>query len=718
MVKMLGGGYKPGDRRLGDECRDARDWRGAARAYRRHLDANPGDQPIWVQLGHAWKEQGLLTQAAEAYGTAVDLDPQDGDAGIHLADLLRRMGRKEDALTAYEQANKAEPSVEAMQQIRLLRRFEKSGPAIELHGDTTFFAIQDFFGYLKAHVTMSGIQRVQAGIALNAIQDSDLDVRFILSNTGSATSKLRNGEFWMVDNAQMKRVIDYASGEYVDHDMLREMLADCEDAAQRVRPVSGNSIILLGAFWGLGNGVRHFVDSKRNGVRIGAYVYDIIPVTHPEFCDDALVVDFSMAICELCAVADFIFTISDATRITLAEFIAGNGGRPIPMATVPLAHHLTRDAGQPDIWPAQLARVRGRRYVAYVSTIEARKNHLYVVNAWRRLIAQGVDVPDLVFVGRMGWKIDALTDVLAATDNLDGRLHVAHNLSDGELNAVYAGCDFSVFTSFVEGWGLPIGESLIHGRPCVASDTSSMPEVGGDLVDYVDPFNLDQGVAVLRRMITDRAYLRSREEAIRDRFVPRTWRDVGQDFLQKTKAAQDTPVAPLDIGLDEGALCPFASDTPDRGGIDDYFHRLDRLVGQSSSFYPMERDGTWLEGAAPEITVATRMPPGTEVLVYLDIWVGPGAGDCRLRIFDHGSRRESAAIGLAALDDGRPVRIHARVDDAGMLHLRFGVIGRYSTPNDDRDFAIGLKSLGYAGIDNVPARQELIEAMTLHSLAS
>jgi hypothetical protein len=96
-------------------------------------------------------------------------------------------------------------------------------------------------------------------------------------------------------------------------------------------------------------------------------VYDIIPVTHPEFCDEALVTDFSMAICELCAVADFILTISDASRVALGEFIARNGGRQIPMMTVPLAHHLTRSADEAVEWPEQLRRIKGKRYVVYVS---------------------------------------------------------------------------------------------------------------------------------------------------------------------------------------------------------------------------------------------------------------------------------------------------------------------------------------------------------------
>jgi glycosyltransferase involved in cell wall biosynthesis len=718
LSKFFGRTRRANDRRMGNQCRDARDWPGAANAFTRHLASNPSDQPIWVQLGHAWKEQGMLAEAAEAYQTAVDLNIADGDANIHLADALRRLGRGDEALAAYERVNAIAPNVESMQQIRLLRRDAKATAAIGLGDGTTFFAIQDLFGYLKAHVTMSGIQRVQAGIAMHAIRDAAIDVRFILSNVGPNTQALPAGEFWMVDNAQMLRVIDYASGKHVSHETLRAMLMACEDAAERVRPLQGSTVILLGAFWGLGNSVQNFVQAKRDGVRIGAYVYDIIPVTHPEFCDDALVTDFSMAICELCAAADFVLTISDATQIALAEFIAQNGGRPIPMATVPLAHHLTRETDHTVAWPEQLSRVQGKRYVAYVSTIEGRKNHLYVINAWRRMIAEGVDVPDLVFVGRHGWKIGALTDVLKATNNLGGRLHIAHNLSDGELSAVYAGCEFSVFTSFVEGWGLPVGESLYQGRPCVASNTSSIPEVGGDMVDYVDPFNLTQGIEVFRRMITDRKYLESRADNIKQHFVGRTWKDVGVDFLEKVKDHQDTPVAPLTLALREGETLALRFAAGERINIYRYFNRLNRILLQSTDSYAAENDGIWLRGARPEIVMPTNMAPGTTVLAYIKLSCAALAGDCQLTVVDKVSDVETVSIRLDSTHN-RPIRFPVQIGQEGFLRLQFIVSGSYVMPGTDtRDFAIGLASIGYARPDNPIARQELIETMTLQDLSA
>lgn len=704
-------------RRRGNQCRDARDWAGAVNAYTQHLALNNADQPIWVQLGHAWKEQSQLDEAAKAYQTAVKLDIDDADANMHLADILRRLDRGEEALAAYERANAIMPNAEAIRHIRLLRGDSRMTAAAGLGEGTVFFAIQDLFGYLKAHVTMSGIQRTQAGIAQHAIQDAAVDVRFILSNAVVNSPALPAGEFWMVDNAQVLRIIDYASGKNVEHDVLRAMVMACEDSAVRVRPLQGSTIILLGAFWGLGNSVRDFIRSKRDGVRIGAYVYDIIPVTHPEFCDEALVTDFSMAICELCAAADFILTISDATRTSLTDFIEKNGGRPIPMMTVPLAHHLTRTTEENVAWPEQLQRVKGKRYVAYVSTIEGRKNHLYVVNVWRRLIAQGIDVPDLVFVGRHGWKIGALTDVLKSTDNLDGRVHIAHGLSDGELNAVYANCAFSVFTSFVEGWGLPIGESLYQGRPCIASNTSSIPEVGGDLVDYVDPFNITEGIEVFRRMITDKAYLTSREEDIRRDFVARSWKDVGADFLEKVRIFQDVEIAPLSIGLKEGRALSFRTAPMGRVNPKIYFQKLNRILVESAFLYEAEEHGMWLRGPNPVVSIPVEAPAGISAFLYLAVSIAPGADDCLVRIYDLGSDEEMPSIRLKDISHGEKIKLPIKIGEDQSIKIGFEISGHYPKySNDNRDFVIGLRYIGFARHENIIGRQELVESMSLVDL--
>lgn len=708
-------------RRLGDRHRNARNWPEAAGAYARHLERHPEDKAIHVQFGHALKEQGKIRAAAEAYGAAVALDPDDSDALEHLADVLRQLRRDEEALEIYERLIELKPSRDALEGARRLRR--KAGhPGRSTPGAATvFMAIQDLIGYLKAHPTMSGIQRVQAGIALYAMNREEADIRFILGNSSEDDSPLAAGDYLLLDNASLKRVIEYASGVNVDHEALRALLEECECGAEIIRPLPGNTIILLGAFWGLGNSVQQFVESRKNGVRIGAYVYDIIPITHPEFCDDDLAADFTLAFCELCSVADFILTISDATRSEVDQFLRDHGGRLIPTKTVRLAHHLGADKGGRDRWPAALERIKGRRYVAYVSTMEARKNHIYVVNAWRELIARRVAVPDLVFVGRYGWKISALEEVLRSTGNLGGRVHVVHGLSDGELNAIYENCDFTVFTSFTEGWGLPIGESLYHGRPCVASNTTSMPEVGGELVDYVDPHNLRDGIERFRRMITDRSYRERRAAEIKSSFRPRNWNDVGQDFLEEVNQFRTSMIKLWTLALGDGDLLRFDNQAWTNIDLQRYFDLPKRLLVDSAVFYTAEPHGSWMRGTVGRIFLPTSVEAESDVVVYLRAAVAPWCADAYLVIQTENDASEPASchetrirVPLRDLALDGTMRFTAQVHADRSIRLRFTIEGRFEMPaGDHRNFVFGLQSLGYARRDNPGARQDVLEQLLL-----
>jgi hypothetical protein len=95
--------------RQGDRARDRRDWRKAARAYRRAVRQCPDNAPIWVQLGHALKESGDATGARDAYGRACALDPEDGDAALHYARVLAATGSHTKAAQLFVRASLLPP---------------------------------------------------------------------------------------------------------------------------------------------------------------------------------------------------------------------------------------------------------------------------------------------------------------------------------------------------------------------------------------------------------------------------------------------------------------------------------------------------------------------------------------------------------------------------------------------------------------------------------
>ncbi len=88
LFKPAPAGTEP--RRQGDIARDQGDWPRAEAAYQAHLADTPDDAAIWVQYGHALKEQGKLGKAAAAYRTATVLRPNDADAELHRSNASLR----------------------------------------------------------------------------------------------------------------------------------------------------------------------------------------------------------------------------------------------------------------------------------------------------------------------------------------------------------------------------------------------------------------------------------------------------------------------------------------------------------------------------------------------------------------------------------------------------------------------------------------------------
>ncbi len=80
-------------------------------------------------------------------------------------------------------------------------------------------------------------------------------------------------------------------------------------------------------------------------------------------------------------------------------------------------------------------------------------------------------------------------------------------LEDSDLPAFYSACDLFIFPSLYEGFGLPVLEAMACGAPVVASDRSSMPEVGGEMIEYFDPETVESLVENGWRLLGDSSRL-------------------------------------------------------------------------------------------------------------------------------------------------------------------------------------------------------------------
>ena len=224
------------------------------------------------------------------------------------------------------------------------------------------------------------------------------------------------------------------------------------------------------------------------------------------------------------AQADIVMAYS---RATAGEVVAHAARRAIdlpgPIRVVPLGTGLTEPPALVER-PARLPPVGS--YVLFVSTLEPRKNHAFAITVWEHLLATmpRERVPKLVLAGRPTAQMAPLIERLRATEHLDG--HVIHfaDASDLDLVALYQGCLFTFFPSLYEGWGLPVTESLVFGKPCFAAANSSLPEAGGAFARYFDTDRPEQTAAMLRAAIEDPAGLTEWEAGSALNSRPVSWR--------------------------------------------------------------------------------------------------------------------------------------------------------------------------------------------------
>ena len=265
-------------------------------------------------------------------------------------------------------------------------------------------------------------------------------------------------------------------------------------------------------------------------LRYAALIHDLIPVIRPEYSDRAVVGMFTRCIHGCLPQADAIFAVSESTARDIGRWEADQGIslRTTPQA-IPIGTGFTH-AVQAPMLPASLT---PGGYALFVSTIEARKNHLLAFRAWRRLLQDlpPSQVPTLVFAGRVGWMVNDLMQQIENAGYLDGKLAIVENPDDATLAALYAGARFTLFPSLYEGWGLPVSESLSFGKVCLASSAAAVPEAGGPFCLYHDPDSVTEATALYRRAITEPGLIDALEARIRRDHRPVPWSSAARAVL-------------------------------------------------------------------------------------------------------------------------------------------------------------------------------------------
>lgn len=285
----------------------------------------------------------------------------------------------------------------------------------------------------------------------------------------------------------------------------------------------GDVLISVGLDWDHDFYKDFYFLRKEQQVRVVTCCYDLIPVIYPQYCVGEVAGIFTSYFLDVADGSDLVLCISKQTEKDLLEILDRTGGAKPRTHVFPLGDNVPV-ANAEEISPA-VREICREPFILFVSTIERRKNHEVLYRAYHMLCAEGKrdQLPKLLFVGMQGWGVgDLLKDI--ELDPLTRDLIVRLNhVTDAELRALYDAAKFCVFPSLYEGWGLPVGEALSLGKAVLCSDRGSLPEVGGDLVHYVDPWSPRAWADEIYRLATDDAWRSEWEEKGNAQYRVRTW---------------------------------------------------------------------------------------------------------------------------------------------------------------------------------------------------
>ena len=210
-------------------------------------------------------------------------------------------------------------------------------------------------------------------------------------------------------------------------------------------------------------------------------VHDLIPITHPEFCRAAEADKHRERMRTALMTAAGVIGNSQATLDELAGF-ARTEGLPNPPA-------LAAWLGSEPLRAPNLSETPRPTFVT-IGTIEARKNHLLLLEIWSRIVDRfGSSAPRLLIIGQRGWKAEPVFDLLDRNDKLGGHVVEMNNCSDEELARHLSAARALLFPSHAEGYGLPLIEALGLGVPVIASDIPVFREIGADIPTYLSPLD-------------------------------------------------------------------------------------------------------------------------------------------------------------------------------------------------------------------------------------
>lgn len=393
--------------------------------------------------------------------------------------------------------------------------------------------------YLMSANFTTGIQRVVRQVVLRLFEKSDLEIILLGYDQ-------RKNNFTVISNSAF---IDY----YQNNNGIKALCFSSKTIEYNELE-TGSLFFDIDGVWN-SRLTRSYLYPilKKTGIHIVTMIYDIIPVTHPQYCHKSTIMRFISYFGAVIKYADKIITNTQATADCIEAVCREIGEKCPPYDVAPLGAdfkkpedddieittHTDENGNEvvdeecrhlvpkPDISPV----IEAGKYILMVGTIEPRKNHALLIDA----LDKGLDI-NVVFAGKIGWNVAELIKRIKTHPLYKKRLFLINNANDAAINQLYKNAYYLAFPTFNEGFGLPIIESFQRGTPVAASDIDVLKEVGGDFADYIDNTSPDSLIELINNSLSDPESYLAKKERLKN-FVPYTWDEAAENIYNIIKSS-------------------------------------------------------------------------------------------------------------------------------------------------------------------------------------
>uniref|UniRef100_UPI0035678152 glycosyltransferase n=1 Tax=Falsiroseomonas sp. TaxID=2870721 RepID=UPI0035678152 len=525
----------------------------------------------------------------------------------------------------------------------------------------------------------TGIARVEAALALALAADAQAEIRFVAWNSTSRT------------------FVDIPAAALREGTLKAALARHDETPLPADALPAGAHLLVAGSAWMqnalYAESVVAFARAHR--LRLTPLIHDVIPTKFPFWFDEGYAPVFEHNLTLMLDGAEALIAVSEATQRDVEAFAARIANLPIPpVAMLREGDEIGRLGATED---SALPRIAGdfadRPFVLAVGAIHHRKNQRLLHDVWLKLVERiGARCPHLVVVGGVAWNGGDVARALAGDARLDGRVHILADVDDEALGWLYANCLFSVYPSLYEGWGLPVAESLRHGKPCLAADVASIPEIAPGLVELLDPLDTMAWVTKVQFYATSRAAREAAAARIAEEYVAVSWAQSADRLISllEDAATRGRPPRPY---------------TP--GAVVELADRIAAARFRGAGWHAVEEWGCWAAATRAELYFEPSLPIGEDAVFIAEARAlsRPGAS------FEARILAEGVPVAHWRLRGGAPMVLHAIIPAAIAARTpRLSItietealvaVREVSNPKDPREVGLGLSRLALAPVSSV-----------------